>query len=124
MSKVVATRFDTGRRVVTVDIENDFGDVSTHSFPLTADHCPHCGQALPGTNGVVDVKAAIAAAVSHVDELVDQVLPQFEAAGMDVTAVKAKRAAKVNANPQGGNSSGASVPGVQTTQSPPNTGSS
>ena len=98
MAKEIKREFNTAARQVTIHIEDDFGNVSKHSIALTADHCSHCGQALPGTQGSPDVNASAAAMVAHVDGMMPGLIAKFEAAAQGdpellkhVQAVKARR---------------------------------
>lgn len=72
-AKIIARRVDYARRVYTVDIRDDFDVVTPHSFPLTGDHCLHCGGQLPGSAGTPDLAAAETNAVAHIDQITSDV---------------------------------------------------
>jgi hypothetical protein len=95
MAQELSRKFNTANRTITVEIQDDFGNVSLHTLPLTGDQCPMCKQLLPGANGVTNVPAAVKGLVDHIDQITADVLPKFEAAGMDVSEIKKKRAAKL-----------------------------
>jgi len=99
MAKEIRRRFNTATRHVVIDVEDDFGNVSVHSIPLTADHCSHCGQALPGTQGTTDVNATAAAIVAHVDRMMPELIAKLEqAAKGDPELLKHVQAAKARRN--------------------------
>jgi hypothetical protein len=93
-AKELRRRVNLATRTVVVDVEDDFGIVTPHTLPLIGDHCPHCGSQLPGNSGVRDMDASATAAVKHIDDITEQILPHLEKAGVDVAAVKAKRSGK------------------------------
>ncbi len=99
MAKEISRRFDTAARQVVIEIEDDFGNISKHSISLTADHCSHCGQALPGTKGAADVNAAAVGLVAHVDGMMPDLIAKFEAAAQgDSELLKHVQAAKAKRN--------------------------
>jgi hypothetical protein len=95
MAKELTRRFNTANRTITVEIQDDFGNISLHTLPLSGDQCPMCKHLLPGANGVTDVPTAVQGLVDHIDQITADVLPKFEAAGMDVAEIKKKRAARL-----------------------------
>lgn len=98
MAREIKREFNTAARQVVIHIEDDFGHVSQHSVSLMADHCSHCGQTLPGTQGSADVNASAEALVAHVDGMMPELIEKFESAAKGdpellkrVHAVKARR---------------------------------
>lgn len=98
-AKEIKRKFNIAHRQVVIEVQDEFGHVSTHSIPLLSDHCEHCGQALPGTNGTADVNATALATVAHVDSLMDDLIQKLEvAANGDQELLKVVQAAKAKRN--------------------------
>ncbi len=78
MAKVLSRRLDIAQRTVTVDVEDCFGVLHTHTIPLTGDRCFHCKQAMPGTSGSTNVEATVTAIIASMGTMEDELIAKLE----------------------------------------------
>jgi hypothetical protein len=80
MAKEIQRRVNIALRSVAVDVQDIFGNVTTHTIPLFGDPCPTCGMALPG--GTKDLNASAQTIVDHVTEIETALAEKLQTAGI------------------------------------------
>lgn len=86
-------------RTVSVDVEDYFGVVTTHTIPLVGDCCSLCNRVFPGNDGSADIEASVAQVVAHVRDIGDGLITKLEKSShpeikKHVELAKAKRDGK------------------------------